>query len=160
MACHLLDTTVLSNFAHVRRPALVRKALGDAVFTTPVVLSELSQGESAGFVPVCDWSWLQVIAADDEAHTLASDLQSILDPGEAESLAVAIRRQCVFLSDDFAARRIARERGVTVSGTLGILIKLVRAAYLSLDEADTLLQRMMAQGYRSPVATLADLQLF
>ena len=44
-------------------------------------------------------------------------------PGEAECLAVALQRGYRFLSDDFAARRLAKVKGIIVSGTIGILLK-------------------------------------
>ena len=154
MGCYVLDTTVLSNFAHVRRPLLIRTALGESVLTTPVVMAELAQGVKAGYVPACDWDWLDILKPDERIRSLADELRRVVDGGEAESLAAALVQGCVFLSDDFAARELAKHHGVKVSGTLGILIRLVKSDRLSLDEADKLLQTMIAHGYRSPVSTL------
>jgi len=154
MSCHVLDTTVLSNFSHVKRPRLVQLALGNAVFTTPIVMTELSNGINAGFVPQCDWRWLQVLLPDDETLVLMNTFQRVLDAGESESLSMAIQRGCLFLSDDFAARRLAKRRGVRVSGTLGILLRLVEINALTLLEANNLLLEMIANGYRSPVDSL------
>ena len=64
----------------------------------------------------------------------ATALQRQLDPGEAECLAVALHRGYRFLSDDFAARRLAEARGPTVSGTIGILLKGIAAGALSLPK--------------------------
>ncbi|RME80973.1 MAG: DUF3368 domain-containing protein [Caldilineae bacterium] len=154
MGCYVLDTTVLSNFAHVGQPHLIQRALGLHVFTTPVVMAELAMGVEAGHVPACDWEWLKILEPNEDTATLISEFQRVLDAGEAESLAVAIQKGCIFLSDDLAARRLASSRDVKVSGTLGILLKLVKMGELDLDEADRLLQGMMAKGYRSPVSTL------
>jgi predicted secreted hydrolase len=41
----LLDTTLLSNFAQVRRPDLLRTALGPDAATTSAILSELHAGK-------------------------------------------------------------------------------------------------------------------
>jgi len=87
----------------------------------------------------------------------ATALQRQLDPGEAECLAVALHRGYRFLSDDFAARRLAEARGLTVSGTIGILLKGIAAGALSLPEADRLLAEMIAHGYRAPVRSLREL---
>jgi predicted nucleic acid-binding protein len=63
----------------------------------------------------------------------------------------------VFCSDDFAARRLARSYGLTISGTLGVLVALVHDGQLSFEEAELLLQEMIRCGYRSPVDSLSGL---
>ena len=60
MPSAMLDATLLSNFAHVRRPELLHNALGAAAATTPAIIAELAAGETLGWVSVCDWSWLPV----------------------------------------------------------------------------------------------------
>ena len=157
MPAALLDTTLLSNFAHLQRPDLVRLVLGKDAATTPAVMTELHAGESQGLVPSCDWGWLTILDLTDEERRLADELQRQLDPGEAECLAVAQTRGHRFFSDDFAARRLARQRSVKVSGTLGVLLALVDEGHLSLEEADRLLAIMISHGYRSPVKSLQDL---
>jgi predicted nucleic acid-binding protein len=158
MPIALLDTTLLSNFAQVRRPDLLRAASGPDPATTPAVLGELRAGESLGLVPACDWSWLQVLEPTDDERRTAIEFARQLDPGEAECLAVALERNCPFLSDDFAARRTAELRGLAVSGTLGVLARLIEAGLLSLAEANVLLAQMIDHGYRSPVRSLESLQ--
>lgn len=153
----LLDTTLLSNFAHIRRADLLRLALGEEAATTPAVIPELRAGEALGLVPSCDWNWLTILEPTDEERRLAADLERQVDPGEAECLAVAQMRQCKFFSDDFAVRRLARQRGLVVSGTLGVLLALVDEKNLSLEEADSLLTIMISRGYRSPVRSLQEL---
>jgi predicted nucleic acid-binding protein len=158
MPLALLDTTLLSNFAQVRRPDLLRAALGTDAATTPAVMAEVRVGEALGLVPACDWGWLQILEPNADRRRLAADLARQLDPGEAECLAAALSVDGRFLSDDFAARRLAASRGVVVSGTLGVLAKLVEGGLLALDEADALLQQMIERGYRAPVRSLQDLQ--
>jgi len=53
-----------------------------------------------------------------------------------------------------AARRLAQERQVSLTGTLGILVTLVREQTLSLSVANELLTDMIRQRYRSPVDRL------
>lgn len=154
---YLLDTTVLSNFAHVRRPDLPRTVLGPHLAVTPGVLAELHAGELASLVPSCDWGWLTVLAPAEAESTAAADLERQLDPGEAECLAVALQRGYRFLSDDFAARRLAEAKGVIVSGTIGILLKGVTTGVLTLPEADVLLAEMIRHGYRAPMRSLREL---
>jgi predicted nucleic acid-binding protein len=62
------------------------------------------------------------------------------------------------LTDDRAARMVARRLGVTCSGTLALLIRAVRQGILTLDEGNDLLAEMIARArYRSPVSNLRDL---
>jgi predicted nucleic acid-binding protein len=120
---------------------------------------ELRAGEALGLVPACDWHWLTILQPTDEERTLAKELESRLDPGEAECLAVAQMRRCKFLSDDLTARRLALHREVNLSGTLGVLLTLVDRGHLSLAEANGLLAAMISHGYRSPVESLEELLL-
>jgi predicted nucleic acid-binding protein len=154
MPLSLLDTTILSNFAHVRRPELVQVALGEQAATTPTVLAELRQGETLGLVPRVNWRWLPVLTLTEAEQALAGHYQAVLDPGEAECLAVAVARQARFLSDDLAARRLAQANRVPFSGTIGLLLSLIRAGELTIAVADGLLAIMKKQGYRAPVASL------
>ena len=123
------------------------------------MLTELREGERLGVVPPCDWHTLRVLMPTDEELRLALQLASQLDPGEAEGLAVAETRHCIFLSDDRAARRLAQQRGLPISGTLGVLLALVKGGRLRVEEADAFLATMIAHGYRSPVNSLVELLL-
>lgn len=58
-------------------------------------------------------------------------------------------------TDDSDARRYARQSGIPVTGTLGILVRLVQKRLLSLDEANLLLAEMVKYGYYSPVTDLS-----
>lgn len=49
----LADTTVLNNFAQIRRPDLLRLAWPELAAPIPV-LTELELGVRRGLVPVCD----------------------------------------------------------------------------------------------------------
>jgi predicted nucleic acid-binding protein len=81
----------------------------------------------------------------------------VLDDGEASCLAVAFVRKGVLFSDDRDARRYAQRLGISFSGTVGILILLVKEGHLILDQADLLLQAMIRTGYYSPVGSLKDI---
>lgn len=88
---------------------------------------------------------------------VAEDLNHTLGRGEAECIALAKSRQWIVLTDDRDARRVAREAGLIVSGTLGALINLVQGKALSLAEAHKLLAIMKRSGYRCPVNSLSEL---
>ncbi len=152
----LLDTTVLSNFARIGRLDLVRLAVPDAL-VTPQVLVELKQGVQAGYLPAQPGRWptTTLLTSTEEAHRV--QLSTILGDGESSCLAILIERGGILFSDDLEARRYAQRHGIAVSGTLGILTQLVKTGHLALAQADALLQEMIGQGYRSPVASLKAL---
>jgi predicted nucleic acid-binding protein len=152
----LLDTTVLSNFAHIERLDLLCLALPEAA-TTPQVLAELERGVTSGHVPACNCEWLEVVRLAPTEEASLARVRLILDDGEASCIAVALERKGILFSDDLDARRFARRRGLCVSGTLGVLALLVKRGHLVAAEADDCLHEMIAHGYRSPVSSLADL---
>ena len=84
-------------------------------------------------------------------------LCSRLNAGEAACLAMAINRGCRLVTDDRDAREFAHRLRVPLSGTLGVLTRLVDVGALGLEEADALLSRMLVAGYRSPVVSLREL---
>jgi predicted nucleic acid-binding protein len=157
MRLSILDTTLLSNFAHAGRPDLLQLALGETAVTTATVLTELRQGEAAGLVPRQEWSWLPQTDLTPAEMALAAGYRNIVDAGEADCLAVAVTRSGRFLSDDMAARRLAQAEGVPVSGTIGVLLHLIEQQHLTLSAADALLVQMRQAGYRAPVSTLQRL---
>ena len=72
-------------------------------------------------------------------------------------MALAISRSLTFVTDDLAARRLAEERKMPITGTLGILITLVRNDHISLKEANGMLKEMIDRDYRAPIDRLDDL---
>ena len=153
----LLDNTVLSNFSIVERVDLVRLALGGEVATTQAVWDELQRGIRLGRVPKQDWSWLPVLSLTEDETEIYRQLTRWLNAGEASCLAIAAKRGCRILTDDRDARELAAAWRVPISGTLGLLLRLVDMGVLSLDEGDDLLAKMAAAGYRSPIASLQAL---
>lgn len=158
MIAALSDTTVLSNFAHVQRPDLLRM-LFRPLYVPDSVWRELAQGESAGLIPKNDWEWLEVVGPTPAELAISQELQRKLDRGEADCLAMAQSRYLPIYTDDRRAREVGRSLGLDISGTLGCLVDLVELSFLDPEEADLLLTRMRRLGYRSPVASLKDTEL-
>jgi hypothetical protein len=152
----LLDT-VLSNFALVGRADLLPELLGVTAVTTTAVINEFNQGVVANRVPTTDWTWLVILELAPEETKLYSQLLTHINAGEASCLAIAARRNGRLVTDDRDARKIANQMQVPVSSTLGILVQLFEKEHLSLAEANYLLERMIARGYRSPLRALDSL---
>lgn len=156
MSVILADTTVLNNFAQAGQPDLLRKIFTD-LSAPPEVREELAEGERKGLVPICDWSWLTVIEPTDAEQLHAFELKSSLGAGEAACIAILAARSGLLLTDDGPARHLAAALGIEVSGTIGVLGKLLRREVLSFEEGDALLQRMRARGYWSPARSLSEI---
>ena len=153
----LLDNTVMSNFAAIERPDLLRTAFGSGLATSQQAFDELQAGVSLGKLPRLDWSWLPVWTVEEAELPHYHRFLSRLNAGEAACLAISVTRDCRILTDDRDAREFARRLEIPLSGTLGVLVRLIDIGSLNLEEADAFLSQMMAAGYRSPVASLIDL---
>jgi|CXWK01.1.fsa_nt_gi predicted nucleic acid-binding protein len=154
----VIDTTALSNFAHIQRPDLLRLALKGEGTITALVMAEILAGESLGVVPAIDWNWLRIIKLTSEEERLFQTLALTLDDGEASCLAVAMIRRTTLITDDLPARRLAIRASVTLSGTVGILRLLVAEGHLSIAEGDKKLSEMIRYGYHSPVRSLLEIR--
>jgi predicted nucleic acid-binding protein len=115
---------------------------------------ELERGAELGLLPVVDWAWLDRIQLTPAERARAEMFSNKLGSGESACLAVAEARRGIVLTDDLRARRLASTLGLTVTGTLGVLDRLIRVEILTLEKADALLREMILRGYRSPVSSL------
>jgi len=61
------------------------------------------------------------------------------------------------VSDDRAARDACTERRLKKTGTIGILKTCCLDSTLSLQEADEVLQEMVAAGFYAPVSRISDI---
>ncbi len=70
-----------------------------------------------------------------EVKDVPDDLASLrLDRGERESIALAIALDGLLLIDEERGRKAARQRGVTVRGTLGVLVQAYRSGLITADQ--------------------------
>ncbi|WP_299729373.1 DUF3368 domain-containing protein [uncultured Endozoicomonas sp.] len=51
-------------------------------------------------------------------------ISALIDPGEAQAIAVAQMQQGLLLIDDKAGRRCAKSMGIPITGSLGVMLKL------------------------------------
>ena len=99
--------------------------LFDEVWSVPAVVEELQAGKIGGYdVPSAGaYAWLQIMSPQQvPSEWLASDLGK----GELETMALALaleHQENVVILDDALARRIAQAAGLTVWGTLRVLLE-------------------------------------
>ena len=149
----VLDTTVLSNFAHVDHVQLLLDL--PRPVTVDAVRDELEAGAETH--PYIDnaltvlGEGLPVITPSGRAETLEARLLDTLDPGEAQVLAVAEAAGGIVGTDDGDARTAATTRGVDLTGSIGLLVRSVEDGHLSAQTAGEYLKRRIDDaGFRSP----------
>jgi predicted nucleic acid-binding protein len=153
----LIDNTVLSNFASIRHPEYISRAFREEIGSTEAVFDELKAGIRLGRVPMCEWEQLKKIQMTSLEQSQFRQLNRKLGRGEASCLAVAVQRNWKVATDDKDARQWAVRLNVPHTGTLGILVILVKHGYIELSKGNEFLRRMMEAGYHSPITELDHL---
>lgn len=106
------DTSCFIVLSNIGELELLRKVYGQ-VITTPEVMMEYGEA-----LP----SWVEINAAGDRYAQQVLELQ--LDIGEASAIALAIEMsECTIILDDYKARKVAEKLGLTITGTIGVLVK-------------------------------------
>jgi predicted nucleic acid-binding protein len=78
-----------------------------------------------------------------------------LDPGEAQAFALADTHDGRLLTDDGDARSFAKERGVTVVGSVGVLLAAIDSEKITEQTADEWLATWIDEiGYYVPYRTI------
>ena len=163
----ITNTTLISNFCSVGKLELVRAVWGE-VYLPEHVYTEIQEGKLQGYrfydnielsvFPFSPDGWLKLTSLSSQNEfELFGSLLGNLHHGEAACLAICKYRNWVFLSDDKITRQAARRLQIDCSGTLGILLSLVRQKVVSLEQADSILSQMCERGYYSPVDSLSEL---
>ena len=113
------------------------------IFVTPQVLREW-QNQPVELRPSIP-KWLTLLTPSANALRQADSWveSGLLQMGEAESLAVAVElKPDWFLTDDTAARELARSLGVESHGSLGVVLWIAGQGGLSQAEAASLIDRL------------------
>lgn len=63
-------------------------------------------------------------------------------------MALAEERGALLLVDDRQARRVARERGIMHTGTAAVVVKAGNDGVISIEEVESTLRRLQADGMR------------
>lgn len=167
----IFDNTVLSNFALVQFFEVLRRLYEGRAFICRSVFQEIQAGIESGWKypqlrsrtrlqavnQALEEGWLQFPNSDVNPSDEVLELRLALEygqrfgAGEAEAMAIARTRGWILATDDGEARRFSQERGIRLTGSLGILIKATQQQVVQITEADALHARMIDEGYRSPL---------
>lgn len=104
------DTSCLILFYKIGKLELLKKLFGK-IHITETVSSEFNQS-------LPDW-----VEVKNPSSSLDKGLSGYLDSGEATSIALASEQEdSLLIIDEIKGRKAAKEMGVTITGSLGILV--------------------------------------
>jgi predicted nucleic acid-binding protein len=165
----IADTSVLVNFLNIDRMDLIGKHLPPCVITEHVI------AEVTEYYPVQKDRLTQALAdghlelipvIDDQEVEMFGRIQQTgrLGTGESSAIAVALHRGYSLAIDDRRAIKdassMALERGtpLTILGTRDIVVRLINAGLLSIEQADVLLVSWRTQHrYHLPIRSFSEL---
>jgi uncharacterized protein len=128
----VVDSACLIGLERVNRLDIL-PALFDPVLIPPEVAREFG----------ASLAWIVIEAPAD--LPLLSALKLLVDDGEAEAIALASERGYGIVLDDRQARAVARNLGLTVIGTVGLLVKAKRGGII--PALRPVLDEMEANGF-------------
>ena len=141
----IVNATPIIALALINKLPLLQ-ALYGAVLVPPAVQAEVLAGgiRNIGVTELQEADWIKLTPLQDPRR---ADLLSDLDRGEAEVLALAQELNAnLVIIDERLARRHAKRLGLTLTGTLGILLKAKQNKLISAIEP--FIQTLQQNGIR------------
>lgn len=129
----VVDTACLIGLERIGRLDLL------TTLVDPVLVPSAVAGEF-GSEP----EWMNVLPVADKGMVRALGL--VVDPGEAEAIALAYEKQLRIILDDRKAREAAHSLGLRVTGTVGLLVLAKRAGII--PAVGTVLDELDRSGFR------------
>lgn len=106
------DTSCFIILSKIEALDLLQKIYGQIITTSDIV------EEFGEILP----EWVIIKNASDSYKQKILELQ--LDKGESSAIALAIEMpESILILDDFKARKIAQQLGLTITGTIGVIVK-------------------------------------
>ena len=122
----------------IGRLDLLKTLFGSVIIPSTVMMEVVDRGKEAGKADAfliegeIENGWIVVEDPGDSVEDIADSAG--IDAGEAEAIMLAGSRQCPVLIDDLAARRFAAGLGLTVTGSIGVVVRAVKVGLISRDE--------------------------
>ncbi len=156
------DTVVLSNFLLVDADHILEKRYLGKGFITRAVYDEIINGittipKLVAIEKLLLRKVLGIHPLSSSEYKLFIELTKHLGKGEASSIAAAKINSAIVVTDDRAARKQCLQMKIPVTGTIGILKAAFQSSQISLSEADSILEQMIARGFYSPVNSISGI---
>ena len=121
----ILDNTALSALAHIDRLDIPARLFGETHIPECVyyegVLKAAKSKRVDRIINFVEKGLITVIKPEKKDIEYAESLPTTLGPGERYAIAIGISEKCIVATDDLKPRKIAKELGLDIIGTLGIL---------------------------------------
>ena len=115
------NTTPILSFIKLNRLDILKK-IYEKILIPEAVFNEIREGKSKYYTDISKESWIEILKV--ENRKILSQLEKKLDKGEAEAIALSLELSAdLLLIDEKLGRKIAEEKGIKITGTIGILIK-------------------------------------
>lgn len=106
------DTSCFIVLNNIRELDLLHKVYTQ-IITTPDIATEYGE-------PLPEW--VEIVTVKDKYSQRILEMQ--IDKGESSAIALALETpDCTIILDDYKARKIAEQLGITITGTIGVIIK-------------------------------------
>lgn len=106
------DTSCFIILTNIGELELLQKVYGQ-ILTTPEIAAEFGE-------PLPEW--VEIASVKDKYRQTILELQ--IDKGESSAIALALETpDSVVILDDYKARKIAERLGITLTGTLGVIVR-------------------------------------
>lgn len=123
------NTTPIITLSLVGQLSLLERLYGKVLIPTAVQTEILAGGSRHGVQELQQAEFIQPISLKDPRR---ADLLSDLDRGEAEAITLAIEQNAdLLIMDERLGRRHATRLGLTLTGSIGILLKAKQSGYLT-----------------------------
>ncbi|MDZ7752345.1 MAG: hypothetical protein U5S82_11890 [Gammaproteobacteria bacterium] len=139
------DTTALIVLARQQRIAILG-ACFERILLPPTVYEEWLRGDARVEDLMAQHRFLRVVASP--RGDVLEELQALLDPGEAEAIALAKELRIPLLVDEKKGRTIARMMGIPVVGLVGVLCLAVESGVCSAAEVKAVVHKAVDSGFR------------
>ncbi|GAA6624277.1 DUF3368 domain-containing protein [Scytonema sp. NUACC26] len=118
------DTSPLANLIVVGHVDVLPQLFGAIVIPDAVYLELLANGENHPVTKtVMTADWLNVRSVSNQAQVMILERERRLDPGEANTIVLAIELQATqLLIDERLGRTEAKRQGLRITGILGVLL--------------------------------------
>ena len=156
------DANVVINFIHVGLLADLPRLVGWAFIVTDVVYEEVTRPEQRAALDAAltAGTWKRESLVELDAIALQAELMTIMDPGEASTLALAATKGYLVASDErraFLREARARLGPGRIVDTPGLIVLAIDAGNLTVPEADHLKQVLEAHRFKVRFRSFADL---
>ena len=136
------NTTPILSFIKLNRLDIL-KSLYKEIYIPKAVYKEIEEGKNKYYADISNESWIKVFKVKNK--NLLEQLQKELDKGEAEAIALSLEISAdLLLIDEKLGRKIAEEKGIKITGTIGALIKAKRKGFIK--EVKPLIYELIEKG--------------